>query len=200
MVFGGRPTWISACEGAPPFRFRRSTGRGWTPKLGGERTWKQGRYGTTAPLLRSTRPAMGGRIAGRLSNFTVAIRFRKEREQSRFFTVATGTDAPGFVTTSFALLPLRSRSPPGDGPMLPVQAAPIDEWWRIPAELNAQSGGKPNGVRDDPEHLRSDPGFSILWEMFGFVNRSLSGARRRKDAAGGESGSGRGWQGLTQRA
>jgi len=64
----------------------------------------------------------------------------------------------------------------------------------IPAKLNACSGGKPNGIpgRSRTPSERSDAGNSVVQEVFGFVNRTLSGAQRRKDAASGEKSAGKG--------
>ena len=64
----------------------------------------------------------------------------------------------------------------------------------IPAKLNAHSGRNPNGIpgctRTPSEH--TDAGISIVQEVFGFVKRNLSGAKRRKSAASGERGAGKG--------
>ena len=64
----------------------------------------------------------------------------------------------------------------------------------IPAKLNAQSGRSPNGIpggtRTPSE--RSDAGISIAQEVFGFGKKKMSGAQRRKDAASGERGAGKG--------
>jgi hypothetical protein len=45
----------------------------------------------------------------------------------------------------------------------------------------------------------SDAGISIVREVFVFVKRNLSGAQRRKDAASGERGAGKGAQSLALR-
>jgi hypothetical protein len=64
----------------------------------------------------------------------------------------------------------------------------------IPAKPNAESGMNPNGVpgRSRTPSERSDAGTSIVQEVFVFVKRNLSGAQRRKDAASGERGAGKG--------
>ena len=48
--------------------------------------------------------------------------------------------------------------------------------------------------RDDPEHHRSVATLAprLCGKVFGFVKRNLSGAKRRKDAASGERGAGKG--------
>src|SRR5271168_247180 len=64
----------------------------------------------------------------------------------------------------------------------------------IPAKLNAHSGRNPNGMpgctRTPSE--RSDAGISIVQEVFGFVKRNLSGAKRRKNTSSSERGAGKG--------
>jgi len=64
----------------------------------------------------------------------------------------------------------------------------------IPAKLNAHSESKPKGIpgRSRTPSERSDAGHSIVQEVFGFVNRNLSGAQRRKNAVSGERGAGKG--------
>ena len=61
-------------------------------------------------------------------------------------------------------------------------------------KLNAQSEGNPNGIPGSSRtpSERSDAGTSIVQEVFGFVKRNLSGAQRRKSAASGERGAGKG--------
>jgi len=55
---------------------------------------------------------------------------------------------------------------------------------RNPAKPNTDSEGNPNGIsgwsRTPSE--RSDGGFSILQEVFGFVKQKLSGAQRTQSA------------------
>jgi len=75
--------------------------------------------------------------------------------------------------------------------------APLSRFWiilGIPAKANADSEGKPNGIRDDPEHHRSVATLAtrLCRKVFGFVKRNLSGAQRRKDAASGQRGAGKG--------
>src|SRR5579872_1885628 len=61
----------------------------------------------------------------------------------------------------------------------------------IPAKLNVRKGSeRHSGTRTRSE--RSDAGTSIVKEVFGFVKRKRSGAQRRKDAASGERGAGKG--------
>ena len=64
----------------------------------------------------------------------------------------------------------------------------------IPAKLNACSEGSRTAFRDDPEHHRSVATLAsrLCGKAFGFVKRNLSGAQRRKDAANGERGAGKG--------
>jgi hypothetical protein len=55
--------------------------------------------------------------------------------------------------------------------------------------------GTVNAIRDDSERHsseRSDAGNSIVQEVFAFVKRNLSEAQRRKSAASGERGAGKG--------
>jgi hypothetical protein len=65
---------------------------------------------------------------------------------------------------------------------------------RIPTKPNAVSEGKPNGIpgRTRTPSERSDASISIVQEVFGFVKRNLSEAQRRKNAASGERGAGKG--------
>jgi len=61
-------------------------------------------------------------------------------------------------------------------------------------KLNADSEGKTNGIPDDPEHHRSVATLAtrLCGKVFGFVKENLSGAQRRKSAASGERGAGKG--------
>ena len=61
-------------------------------------------------------------------------------------------------------------------------------------KLNAFPKGSRTAFRDDPEHHRSVATLAtrLCGKVFGFVKRNQSRAQRRKDAASGERGAGKG--------
>ena len=77
---------------------------------------------------------------------------------------------------------------------VPVERHRLQRSLGIPVNLNAHSGRNPNGIpgRFRTPSERSDAGISIVQEVFGFVKRNLSGAKRRKNTASRERGAGKG--------
>jgi hypothetical protein len=67
-------------------------------------------------------------------------------------------------------------------------------WWGFRRRRTLIPKGTRTAFRAEGEQSseRSDAGTSIVQEVFGFVKRNLSVAQRRKDAASGERGAGKG--------
>jgi hypothetical protein len=115
-----------------------------------------------------------------------------------FATSAARRSSRRFSSSRRATYPLRmtARSSPDEPPrrLGTSQIGSLGSCVGIPAKLNAHSGRNPNGIprctRTPSE--RSDAGISIVQEVFGFVKRNLSGAKRRKNTASSERGAGKG--------